>query len=139
MTDKEESMRFPADINPATGRFEMVSGKEKIRQSVILILNTAKGERWLNPQFGSSLKSYGFMEMNQTELNIMERDIRRSLLTLEPLLKEVRVETECDYNNGILEVTVAYSTKDLEDTVTVPLYTQHMENIPGGGRNERNF
>ena len=40
----EETMRFPIDINPATGRFETVSGRERIRQSVMLILKTEKGE-----------------------------------------------------------------------------------------------
>lgn len=132
MADTEERMKFPVDINPATGRFEMVSGKEKIRQSVILILKTVKGERWLNPQLGSNLKSYGFMEMNRTELNIMERDIRRCLLTQEPMLKEVSVESECDFNNGILKVTIAYRTEDLEDKVTVPLYKEDRESTSEG-------
>lgn len=122
MANKEEIMKFPIDINPATGRFEAVSERERIRQSVMIILKTGKGERWLNPGFGSNLKEYAFMEINRTELNIVERDIRNCLLCQEPMLREVSVASKCDYNNGILEVTVAYSTKDLEDTVTVPLY-----------------
>lgn len=124
MTDTKESMKFPAEINPATGRFETVSGKERIRQSVMIILKTGKGERWLNRELGSSLKSYAFMEMNRTELNIMERDIRSSLLSQEPALQEVSVNSRCDYNNGVLEVMVAYGTKDFKDEVTVPLYVE---------------
>ncbi len=118
----EETMRFPIDINPATGRFETVSGRERVRQSVMLILKTEKGERWLNPGFGSRLKEYAFMEINRTELNMVERDIRSCLLKQEPMLTEVSVAAKCDYGSGILEVTVVYRTKDLEDTVTVPLY-----------------
>ena len=125
MTDTGEIMKFPVDINPATGRFETVSGKERIRQSVILILKTGKGERWLNPKLGSNLKSYAFMEMNRTELNIVERDIRSCLLSQEPDLKEISISSRCDYNNGILEVTVTYRTEDSEDTVTVPLYMEN--------------
>ena len=125
MVDTKEIMKFPVEINPATGRFEMVSGKERIRQSVMLILKTGKGERWLNPKLGSNLKSYAFMEMNRTELNIVKRDIRSCLLSQEPGLREVSINSECDYNNGILEITVTYRTEEFEDTVTVPLYMEN--------------
>ena len=62
------------------------------------------------------------MEINRTELNMVERDIRSCLLSQEPMLTEVSVAAKCDYGSGIFEVTVVYRTKDLEDTVTVPLY-----------------
>lgn len=44
MEETEERMKFPVSINPATGRFEMVSGKEMIRQSVMLILRRKKAK-----------------------------------------------------------------------------------------------
>lgn len=131
MEETEERMKFPVRINPATGRFEMVSGKEMIRQSVMLILKTEKGERWLNSQLGSNIKAYAFMEMNRTELNIMEREIRSCLLNQEPELENIRVNSTCDFNKGILEVTIAYSIRDEEDSVTVPLYMED--------KNERDF
>lgn len=71
------------------------------------------------------------MEMNRTELNIMEREIRSCLLNQEPELENIRVNSTCDFNKGILEVTIAYIIRDEEDSVTVPLYMED--------KNERDF
>lgn len=124
-------MKFPPEINPATGRFEMVSGKEMIKQSVMLILKTSKGERLFNPSFGSSLKEYSFMDINRTQLNILEREIRDCLLSQEPLLENIITNCSYDYGSGTLEVTIAYRINGEEDTVTVPVYMEDM------GENER--
>ena len=35
-------MKFPPQINPATGRFEVVSGQASVKESVYIILMTQK-------------------------------------------------------------------------------------------------
>ena len=36
--DLEKGIKFPPQVNKATGKFELISGEECIRQSVYLIL-----------------------------------------------------------------------------------------------------
>ena len=57
-------MKFPPQINPATGRFAVSSEEESVKESVYLILMTQKTERFLRPEFGSDLMSYTFMDIN---------------------------------------------------------------------------
>ena len=50
-------MKFPPQIDPGTGRFSLSSGAQSVRESVYLILMTQRGERWLEPEFGSRILS----------------------------------------------------------------------------------
>ena len=46
-------MKFPPQIDPATGRFVTASEEESVKESVYLILMTQRTERFLRPEFGS--------------------------------------------------------------------------------------
>lgn len=120
----KRTMKFPPSVNPATGRFEEADRRELIRQSVYIILKTAKGERPFAPDFGSNLKEYIFTDINRTELNIMERDIRRSILAFEPDIEQVWVSSRYIEKENKAEITIRYTIRDMdmEDVVTVPLY-----------------
>ena len=50
-------MKFPPQINPATGRFVVSTNEESVKESIYLILMTQKSERFLRPEFGSDLLS----------------------------------------------------------------------------------
>ena len=55
-------MKFPPQIDPGTGRFAVSAREQSVRESVYLILMTSRGERWLEPNFGSQMASYAFMD-----------------------------------------------------------------------------
>ena len=103
-------MKFPPQINPATGRFAVSSEEESVKESVYLILMTQKTERFLRPQFGSDLMSYTFMDINITSVNMMVRSLT------EQILSNVR--------EGCLLVNIDYVIKSSqeEDRLTVPFY-----------------
>ena len=50
-------MKFPPQIDPGTGRFAVSVREQSVRESVYLILMTSRGERWLEPNFGSQMAS----------------------------------------------------------------------------------
>ncbi len=52
---------FPFPLRPtAAHRLAFVSGDEKIRQSICLILSTAPGERQMRPDFGCGIHGLVF-------------------------------------------------------------------------------
>ena len=61
MTDDMEflgtGLAFPLQIDGATGRFKESSGLENVKEAVYTILMTAKAERFVRPEFGSSTMS----------------------------------------------------------------------------------
>ena len=54
--------RFPP-APTGTGHFEMRSGAALVRQSVLVIIGTERGERLMRPDFGCGLRRY-LMEPN---------------------------------------------------------------------------
>lgn len=118
-------MKFPPQVNKADGRFEMVSGTECIRESVYLILMTQKSERFVHPEFGSSLMSFPFMEGSRALLNLMASELERDLSKAEPRIKNVDVEVSFGTEEGCMTVTVDYTIRDtnVKDNIVFPFYT----------------
>lgn len=117
-------MKFPPQVNPATGRFMVASGTEGIRESVYLILMTQKAERFVRPDFGSGLMSFTFMDTNPTMLNIMASSIRTDILSQEPRVSEVEVEVGAEDKKGCLIVDIRYTVRatNTRDNLVFPFY-----------------
>ncbi len=117
-------MKFPPQINPATGRFMVSSEEESVKESVYLILMTQKTERFLRPEFGSDLMSYTFMDINVTSVNMMTRSLTEQILSNEPRIQSVSVTTDEHIRDGCLLVNIDYVIKGRRtgDRLTVPFY-----------------
>ena len=88
-------MKFPPQINPATGRFAVSSEEESVKESVYLILMTQKTERFLRPEFGSDL-----------------------------MIQSVSITTDEQVRKGCLLVNIDYviRSSQVSDHLDVPLY-----------------
>lgn len=117
-------MRFPPQIDPGTGRFAVSSGERSVKEAVYLILMTARGERWLEPGFGSSMASYAFMDTSPTMLRMLSDELQELLLDQEPRLGSVDVEIDPEVQNGCLVISIQYTvaaTSSVENLV-FPFY-----------------
>ena len=84
---------FPAKPQP-DGRLVFVSGEEKIRQSIWIILSTAPGERVMRPEFGCGIHDLVF-EANTAMLHGLVRiKVREALTRWEPRVDVMDVEVE---------------------------------------------
>lgn len=117
-------MKFPPSINPATGRFEVATGYESIKESIYLILMTQKTERWIRPDFGSSLMSYTFMDTGATMLNMMSRDIAQDLMRQEPRISDVQINIDAASKPGALIIYIGYVVREtnVRDNLVFPFY-----------------
>ena len=117
-------MKFPPQINKATGRFMVSSEEESVKESVYLILMTQKTERFLRPDFGSSLMSYTFMDINITSVNMMIRSLTEQILTQEPRVQNVNITTDSQVRDGCLLVTIDYVIRNsnVRDNLVFPFY-----------------
>lgn len=87
-------MKFPPQVNPATGRFETVSDEESIKESIRIILMTGKKERFVRPEFGSNILSFPFMNQNRAIMNLKLADLERDIRRNEPRVKSVKVSVD---------------------------------------------
>ncbi len=119
-----KGMKFPPQINPATGRFVAVEGVNAIKESIYLILMTNKTERFVRPDFGSKLMNYTFMDTSSTMLNIMAREISNDILNNEPRVDEVNVDIDSESKKGCLIINIRYRVRgnNVMDNLVFPFY-----------------
>ncbi len=117
-------MKFPPQINQATGRFVVSSREESIRESVYLILMTQRTERFLRPDFGSDLMSYTFIDINATTINLLMRSLKEDILSQEPRISDVQITTDSQVRDGCLMIDIDYTIRDTSesDSLVVPFY-----------------
>lgn len=117
-------MKFPPQIDPGTGRFALSSGAQNVKESVYIILMTNRGERWLDPDFGSDIMRYTFMDTSLTMLNLLASDLRTLLMEQEPRISDVTVDIDPEVKDGCMLVNVAYTVADTNtrDNLVFPFY-----------------
>lgn len=117
-------MKFPPQINPTTGRFTCVSGKESIRESVYLILMTQRTERFMRPEFGSNVMSYVFAQTDDTMLNLMAHEIAADIMRSEPRVEQVNVSMDQNSKQGCLFVNIDYIVRgeNIRENMVFPFY-----------------
>lgn len=102
-------LKFPIQVNQATGRAVMSQGEQSVKESVYIILMTQRGERFARRDFGSRLLSYTFMDTSVTRINMMAREVERTILEQEPRISDVDVEVEQKLDQGCLLVHIRYT------------------------------
>lgn len=117
-------VKFPPQVNKSTGRFMMSSCAESVKESLYIILMTQRGERWLEPGFGSGLMGYTFMDTSITMLNLMENDLRNVILEQEPRISDVNIDIEPDPSRDCLIINIQYVLADSNtpDNLVFPFY-----------------
>jgi phage baseplate assembly protein W len=82
--------------------------KDQIKSNFINLLLTNKGERILNPEFGSSLKQLLFENITPiTEENIKDAIISSANIYL-PEIQVVNIILNNEYDNNIINITIDY-------------------------------
>ncbi|MDE7323227.1 MAG: GPW/gp25 family protein [Lachnospiraceae bacterium] len=117
-------LKFPLQVNRATGRIVMADGEQSVKESVYIILMTQKGERFTRRNFGSRLLSYTFMDTSVTRMNMMAREIEQTISEQEPRILDVDVNVEPKLDKGCLIVNVHYTLAQsyIKDSVVFPFY-----------------
>lgn len=100
---------FPIDVDPSDQLVSYVAEEEKIRQSALIILGTARGERVMRPEFGSRLSELAFAPINASTRALASRYATDALVEWEPRIDVLRVSvTEDSAAVGTLLLDVQY-------------------------------
>lgn len=120
-------IKFPVSINNVTGRFNMVSDDEDIKEAIYIILMTHKGERLIMPNFGSRINDYVFEVMNETNLTLMANNIKIAIENYEKRISNLNVSIaadEVDEGKMIVNITYTISKTNEAGNVVFPFYLQ---------------
>lgn len=115
------------DKNPVTGYLARVTNEESVKQSIHNIIFTQRGERFYNPNFGSTIQASLFGQMDVTTLIAIKTSISESINNFEPraILYDVIV-TPYENENSVF-VKIIFGIKNyIDETFSMDLVVQRI-------------
>lgn len=105
--------RFPPQFNQTAGGVSMVAREDDIRESLYILLNTAPGERTMQPSYGCGLQSLIFDCVTDNTITELKDAIDRAVLFFEPriVLNAITVDTSKQYD-GVLKINLNYTVRE---------------------------
>ncbi|MGN6526336.1 MAG: GPW/gp25 family protein [Burkholderiaceae bacterium] len=110
----------------ASGALPRVGGPEKVRQSILTILDTDPGERVMRPGFGCGLRRYLMAPDNPATRAGIEREVTNALALWEPRVKlvGVAVSPTDDRSQVLIEIRYAHVLDGRQDILVYPFYLE---------------
>jgi len=103
--------RFPVAVD-AEGNVAMSGDEQDIRESIRIILATAKGERVMRPDFGCGIHDYVFAALNASVLTLVTDSVREALTLWEPRVELIGVEGNmAAIDEGMLLISIDYRVR----------------------------
>ena len=91
---------FPIGINSG-GSISVSEYEKSIKESIRIILETAKGERIMRPNFGCGIHEFAFETINASTLGQIESSVREALEMWEPRIEIIDVDTHTTNESNI--------------------------------------
>jgi phage baseplate assembly protein W len=116
---------FPVNVDDA-GQIELAEYEESVRQSVWIILGTAKGERMMRPDFGCGIHDLVFGMNTASTAGQVAQAVSEALLLFEPRLDVRDVQVTPNGNGEVLLISVRYEVRATNNVFNLvyPFYLQ---------------
>jgi phage baseplate assembly protein W len=115
---------FPVTTDPR-GSVRTSEAADDVRESIRIILGTAKGERVMRPEFGCEIHDHVFSAATPSTLNLIESSVREALVQWEPRIdvEAVDARTDDDAPNRVLvEIEYRVRTTNSLSNMVYPFY-----------------
>ena len=117
---------FP--LAPAgAGDIGMTEDEDDVRQAILLILETARGERAMRPEFGCGLRRLVFEPMGAALKTLVRKEVEDALISWEPRI-DVQGVTVSEHRTvpGVLLIDIRYSVRATNTfyNLVYPFYLQ---------------
>jgi phage baseplate assembly protein W len=116
---------MPVDIDPRTGLVASVEYEDDIRQSIFIILETARGERVMRPDFGCGIHELVFEAVDSRTLQRIRSEVEDALLRFEARIEVLGVTIDEDATSeGVLMIELEYRVRRTNQTgnLVFPFY-----------------
>jgi len=122
---------FPPTFSKQAGGLLMTSDEEDIKRSLEILLSTAIGERFLQPQYGCNLDEYVFEPFNATLSTEIRLAVKDAIEKFEPRLRLLAVRLDTGLmNEGRVDIAVEYQviTTNSRFNLVYPFYLNEASN-----------
>jgi uncharacterized protein len=119
-------LSFPLGVD-SQGRIKMNSFEDHVRQSILLILQTVRGERVMRSEFGAGLRTHVFSPVTAATAPLVAHEVKEALIRFEPRIEVLEVKVTDDARNpGALLVDIDYRVRRT-DTLFNLVYPFYLE------------
>ena len=119
---------FPVTVT-ANGALVPAAQEDSVRQSIWIILATAKGERRMRPDFGCGLNDLVFEQNTPATAGLVTREVRDALLRFEPRIEVLDVSVTNRQEDAVMLIDIDYRIRTM-NTVFNMVYPFYLN--PGG-------
>ena len=124
-------IEFPLSLD-TEGDFRLAEYEESVRQSILIILGTAKGERVMRPDFGCSIYDLVFEPNSPATAGKVSQAVQEALLIFEPRIDvlNVRVQSPSNQEREKMLVTIDYQVRATNNVFNL-VYPFYLEGSAG--------
>jgi phage baseplate assembly protein W len=112
-TFKDLSVTFKP--HPITGDLITVKDEASIKQSIVNLLLTNKGERFFAPDVGSSISNLLFEPLDYGTASLLQSEIKTTLERYEPRIQIISIIATPNYDDNGFEVELVFEVIGRDD------------------------
>jgi phage baseplate assembly protein W len=119
--------KFPVRLDAEELVIQFSEYDQDIRESIWIILSTAKGERLMRPDFGCGIHDLVFEAINAGTLAEIENSIRAAVATFEPRIDVAQVAAKSNgATEGRLNISIDYYIRGTNNLLNLvyPFYVR---------------
>ena len=102
--------------HPVTDDVVVSRDASAIKQAIVNLLLTNKGERLMNPNYGSDIRRYLFEPLDYGTANQIKGNIRDTIERFEPRISVVRLKASPNYDDNGFDVVLQYNVNGTDDS-----------------------
>ena len=111
-------MRKDFALSPVSEDLARKTNEEAVKESIKNIILTNKGERLMQPWFGSDVRNMLFENMTPDVLVILKDTISDAIENFEPRCNLIDVDVTGDLDGHTLDVAIVFAVLNREEPVT---------------------
>ena len=101
--------------HPVTGDLTTVKDEAAIKQAIINLLLTNRGERMFAPQIGSSLSELLFEMLDYATASLVNTEVENTLTVYEPRIKILSLATTPNFDDNGFDVELVFEVIGRDD------------------------
>ena len=123
LTFKDLNITFKK--HPVTNDIVVSRDESAIKQAIVNLLLTNKGERLMNPKYGSDIRSYLFEPLDYGTAAQIKANIRSTIDRFEPRISISELKCVPNYNDNGFDVEMTYIIRGSDEPpVTVDIFLE---------------
>jgi phage baseplate assembly protein W len=123
--------KFPVSFKKGFKGAELSQYEQDIKESLIILLSTFRGERIMRPDYGTTVKDLIFEPLDVSTGTLVGEEVKKAILIHEPRVFVDKVTPVQEELNGYLELTIDYTiiATNTRSNLVFPFYQNEGTNI----------